>query len=255
MRMSRRLALYAVGGGAFTQDSFTYTGLHEWIDDGDGNFRLKFKGSGIFTPLKKIEIDVFLVGAGGGAKAQAGGGGGGYTATHKNITLTKGTPYEIKIGGSGLNQDGEASSAFEKSANGGKKSYIDEDNDIDFREGGAGGSGGGGYGYSSYNGGKGGSDGSDGAKAKAAGGKGQRTTTREFGEEGATLYAGGGGGCGHSSKVGGAGGDGGGGKGGHTSNGGQASGTENTGGGGGSGSAKTKGGSGIVIIRNAREAA
>ena len=68
---------------------FTYTGTYEYIDDGGGNWRIKFLSSGVFTPLKAMTIDAFLVGGGGGGYngTNSGGGGGGYTATYKNKTL------------------------------------------------------------------------------------------------------------------------------------------------------------------------
>ena len=123
-------------------------------------------------------------------------------------------------GGSGANLKGNASSVGDIcSANGG-----DGGNGSGGR--GSGGSGGGSIGY--YRGGNGGSDGSNGDNATGVdsigsstnstseGGKGQGTTTRYFGEEDGTLYAGGGGGKGaifNANGVGGTGGDGGGGNG------------------------------------------
>ena len=58
-------ALTAGCGGGISAPKFTYTGTHEYIDDGNGNWRIKFLTSGVFTPLKKMTIDVFLVGDGG----------------------------------------------------------------------------------------------------------------------------------------------------------------------------------------------
>lgn len=57
------------GGGAWVGiPNFTYTGTYETVDDGDGNWRIKFLTSGIFTLLKpkQLLIDVFCVGGGGG---------------------------------------------------------------------------------------------------------------------------------------------------------------------------------------------
>ena len=65
-----------------TAPKFTYTGTYECIDDGGGNWRIKFLSSGVFTPLKDMTIDVFLVGGGAGggngilANAAPGGGSG-----------------------------------------------------------------------------------------------------------------------------------------------------------------------------------
>lgn len=58
------------GGGAWVGiPNFTYTGTYETVDDGDGNWRIKFLTSGIFTLLKpkQLLIDVFCVGGGGEA--------------------------------------------------------------------------------------------------------------------------------------------------------------------------------------------
>lgn len=249
---------------------FTYTGDYEIVSDDDqpitvsqGNWKIRFLTSGTltFTNLNGAEngIDVFLVGGGAGGSRAA--GGGGYTTTLKAVKVAAGTAYAIEIGAGGIagvgnskaGGPGGTSNAFGASANGGKAngtaSFVGSD----------GGSGGG---ASSANGsgGKGGSDGSDGFNRDGThrdSGKGQGTTTREFGESGGKLYAGGGGGCTTTSSNGGAGGDGGGGDGGNTS-GGATSGETNTGSGGG-GAANNKaggsGGSGIVIIRNAREVA
>ena len=109
----------------------------------------------------------------------------------------------------------------------------------------------------------GGSDGGNGDPQNAANigidhwgspGKGQGTTTREFGESTGTLYAGGGGAGGNGSAQA-KGGSGGGGNG--AWNGNQpSSGAANTGGGGGGMYSNLtnvgKGGSGIVVIRNHR---
>ena len=57
------------GGGAWVGiPNFTYTGTYETVDDGDGNWRIKFLTSGVFTLLKpkQLLIDVFCVGGGGG---------------------------------------------------------------------------------------------------------------------------------------------------------------------------------------------
>ena len=45
---------------------FTYTGTYSLIDDGNGNWRIKFLSSGKFTPAKDMTVDVFIVGGGGG---------------------------------------------------------------------------------------------------------------------------------------------------------------------------------------------
>ena len=204
------------------------------IDDGGGNWRIKFLSSGTFTPLKAMTIDAFLVGGGGGG--QSPGGGGGYTTTAKSIALTANVDYTITVGAGGAagaiftpGTDGGNSEAFGYSAAGGQRANSNT-------QGGNGGSGGG----SSVqgHGSNGGSDGGNGSGKTP--GIGQGTTTREFGESTGDLYSGGGGG--KAEGLGGAGG------GGNYNEDGEA----NTGGGGGgSGS----GGSGIVIIRKHKETA
>lgn len=241
--------------------TFTYTGSYEIVDDAGNvldessesdmqteNWKIRFLTSGTlnFSKLGNAYngIDVFLVGGGGGGIL--GGGGGGYTTTATDISITTGTDYSIAVGSGGTNtanSQGGTSSAFEQTANGGYAPATE-------KEGGTGGSGGGGYGLN-VKGGNGGSDGSNGGAGSNTAGVGQGTTTREFGENSGTLYAGGGGGA--STSSGGNAGDGGGGAGASSSN--AANGATNTGGGGGgarSNYTPGTGGSGIVIMRNAR---
>lgn len=256
---------------------FTYTGDYEIVNDADepittsqGNWKICFLTSGVlkFTALNGAEngIDLFLVGGGGaggnggdtGTYKTGAGGGGGYTRTEKSVTVAVNTDYTVSIGAGGeknsttLGNNGNPggdTSAFGFTAAGGHGAagYNSAAGKI---AGGDGGSGGGGVG------GNGGSDGADCSGGNH--GAGQGTTTREFGSPEGTLFAGGGGG-----SNGGKGGDGGGGDG--AESGADKSGTNgdaNTGGGGGGGSYHTtsgnglggSGGSGIVIIRNHREA-
>lgn len=255
-----------------TIPEFTYTGDYEIVSDDDqpitvsqGNWKIRLLTSGtlVFSVLNGAEngVDVFLVGGGGGGSRAA--GGGGYTKTLKAVKVTVGTAYVIEVGAGGIagvgnskaGSSGGTSNAFGASANGGEAKTNGATSFV-----GANGGSGGGAGSSNGAGGQGGSDGSDGFHRNGTNqdsGKGQGTTTREFGESGGKLYAGGGGGGAITSSNGGAGGDGGGGDGGNTS-GGATSGATNTGGGGG-GAANNKaggsGGSGIVVIRNAREVA
>ena len=190
--------------------AYTYSGSHEKIDDGSGNWRIKFKSSGTlkFTNLGKWDgkLDVFCVGGG-------------------------------SAGGSG---NWDANNGYGKA-----------------------GSGGGAYGNGAVN--NGGSNGGNGDPQNAANigidhwgspGKGQGTTTREFGESTGTLYAGGGGAGGNGSAQA-KGGSGGGGNGAYSGTNAQpTSGEANTGGGGGGmyyGLTNVgKGGSGIAVIRNHR---
>lgn len=278
---------------------YTYTGVAQLIDDGGGNWRIKFLSSGTLTLGKKTKADAFLVGGGGGGCSRmtqdstvicgGAGGGGGYTATHKAVTLAKGTAYVITIGAggaggtySGLGKQGGTTKIVggdvSLTVNGGGVGGLNGSSGC---YGGAGGSGGGGNAASGYSslyalrGPLGGQDGGnsrkqDGSEATQGSswgnpfGKGQGTTTREFGESTGQLYAGGGG-CGTSLvntdeyNYGGAGGGAAGGR--YTDSGNNAS--ANTGGGGGgcgdgytSGSTSGgNGGSGILILRNARKEA
>ena len=247
--MSRRLATNFGVSGEF---EFTYT---DWngnplaentdyvvINDGGRNWRIKFLTSGIFTPAKNVNVDLFAVGGGGAGRSGSGrqaGGGGGYTQTVLAQALTGDTPYDVTVGLGGNNADGGDSSFGELITAGGGKKYAA------FDKGGNGGSGGAGRSNSSGNiSAVGGSNGSNGENGEGTGGEGQGTTTREFGELTGDLYAGGGAGAPYASTPW-PGGDGGGGAS-------RQDGTPNTGGGGGGGGAGGNGGSGIVVIRNAR---
>ena len=225
--------------GGFPQ--FTYTGDYTLLDDGDKNWRIKLLTSGTLTFEKSPgTIDVFLVGGGAGGgpsttninqyvTTKGAGGGGGRTKTVKNILVEKGEPYTITVGAGGaISTDGGVSSAFGNSVTVATAGGA--------WNGGNGGSGGG----AGCNNGKshanaGGTDGNNGAddasdSANYKGGTGQGTTTKEFGESNGDLYSTGGDGGGAEVK----------------------NGSANTGNG---GNRASEGGSGIVIIRNHREAA
>lgn len=236
---------------------FTYTGEYEILNDNNepivssnDNWKIKFLTSGILTFQSlngaKDGIDVFLVGGGGGGCSWSStsyygpGGGGGYTTTKTTTELNTEVSYEIVIGQGGTGStggsnsspatNGTASTAFSFIANGGTAPEEDRS--------------------------PAGSGGSSGAPLVSAGsphagfadgagngeytlndswiaGKGQGTTTREFGEATNTLYSTGG--AANSSKG--------------------KNGKPNTGDGGGGANSGTggNGGSGIVIIRNTRK--
>lgn len=240
-----------------------------------------FTVSDIFTvPYKVTNIQVFLVGGGAGGGINTGGGGGGYTETY-NLSVKPGDTYAVVVGAGG-----------NAGANGGSSKFGTYT-----ASGGIGTNGGSGGGQSTtqyestygtqQHGQKGGSNGSNGYEmyvyysavdysyqsrlsTSTTERLGQQTTTRAFGENTGTLYAGGGGGAGLRAYVngndesgyayqGGPGGAGGGGRGAdyppsvstytyYASSAGQ----DNTGGGGGGGNsanAASPGGSGIVIVR------
>lgn len=266
-----------VYSGAF---EFSYTGAYTTEGSLEGNFVIRFLTSGTLTITDHGDTggsyDLFAVGGGGGGGwyydggqglKPFGGGGGGYTSTKLGASLSVGS-YSITVGAGGAyNTDGQTSSfSSNLSAAGGTAAKNYKDYYIPY-SGGDGGSGGG----KCY--GNGGSDGSDAPAVSATAGipgKGQGSTTREFGESTGVLYAGGGSGgttgeTGRPPTTGGAGGGG---------NGvyfyldsnrrwafnSPTPGAANTGGGGGGGAwylyDKTiygaAGGSGIVCIRNHR---
>ena len=221
---------------------YSYTGNNLLVDDGNGNWRLKFLTSGtlVFNRIPSNLIDVFLVGGGGGNGNSeritdwCAAGGGGYTYTAKNLSVQTGMEYEIIVGAGGTRPTvsntqtrGGTSSAFGFSAEGGYSGKA--------FNGGNGGSGG--AGSNSTIPGANGGNGEAGTVYGAKGGIGQGTTTREFGDENAQVYATGG----YFSPQNG------------INN--QGNGTLNSGDGGGGTDNNTKhtiGGSGIVIIRNHR---
>lgn len=222
--------------------------------------QVRFLTSGVLVLSRDVVVDIFLVGAGGAGRY--GGGGGGYTKTVRGITLTAGTEYEIVIGEGGVattsssassyGTDGEATTAFGYTAEGGKTNQ--QSGSTTKLRGGAGGSGGG-AGTSSGAGADGGSNGMSGGAVSAAGGVGQGYTTRAFGEETGALYGAGGGGCpGSASDTPGKGGEPGAGDGAYGTDA-DLSGEANTGSGGGgtytSAGRVSNGGSGIVIVRPA----
>ena len=237
---------------------FTYSGTYQLLDDGksgsEQNWRIKFLTSGKLKFAKVVKnIDVFCVGGGGGGstvgyhEGYGGGGGGGYTTTTKKVPISAGVEYKIIVGAGGAGADkgqaasGGNTSAFGCSANGGKGGA---------HAGGNGGSGGA-RGHFIEDGAQGGTDGSDGGGDYHdfyTPGKGQGSTTREFGKSGATLYSGGGSGLDYNGSwpapidETGGGNDG-------SYGDSRANGVTNRGGGGSNGGS---GGSGIVVIRNAR---
>ena len=244
---------------------YTYTGEHTLVKDENDHWRVKLLSSGVLenTGDTDLEVDIFLVGGGAGSNGNYGsGGGGGYTATHKKIKISKGQRIEVVIGAGGTpgsSSVGGTTKFDTYSVNGGSNKN--------------GGSGGGGAAYTNAAsdgaiGGNGGEDGANGTAGntfqigiKEQGGNGQGSTTREFGEPGAELYASGGGARAEYSSNNGSGNGGTGGGGSpkiatdgsssSTIRGGSAGGGYGGGGGGGGGT----GAQGIVIIRDTRESA
>lgn len=126
-----------------------------------------------FTKLYSV-VDVFVVGAGGGSSG--GGGGGGFTKTELNVVLNIGEDYPITVG----QPNGGTSSGFGIWARGG--------NSNNGNNGGGGGSGGDGWGECT--GARNGANGASFAENGQSGGRGQVTTTREFGEAASGTFAG-----------------------------------------------------------------
>lgn len=223
---------------------------------------IEFKESGEFVVPPNVErMDVFLVGGGSsgngypGSNASnqfgGGGGGGGKTLTVSNLQANEGDVFPVRVGSGGARilgvnmNPGGISSFGNYTVSGG----TDNNGITGGGNGGSGGGHGGEYQWNrpSWYPSAGGSNGSDGQMNGSTGyGKGQKTTTRAFGEPDGELYAAGGGGGYRGTPAGGAGGGG-------TGGGGNA--VENTGSGGGgssggmSGSGGGKGGDGIVIVR------
>lgn len=190
-----------------TLPSYTFTGQHLLLDDGNGNWRIKLLSSGVLEWMSPDALlDIFMVG-GGASGTSRGGGGGGYTKTQKKYEIKKGQRVQVQIGAGGAS--GNSSSGN----NGGSSSFdtlsIGGGTTGSGNYAGNGGSGGGGSVFDlTSDAGNGGTDGASGGGRYSvgsanhyhtyAGGSGQGTTTREFGDAGAELYSGGGGGlCRH----------------------------------------------------------
>lgn len=209
--------------------NFTYTGKYKYINEGGGNWKIKFLTSGILQLEKNAFVDIFAVGGGADGSSTWQGGGSGETKTIFAQTLYSSSPsgrWEIlEIGNANQNTTLK------------NKEYSTTTTLLDASRG-SGSNGGSAGGDSGENGA------SDGDSTTI--GTGQNRTTREFGENDGKLYAGGGGG------INAIGGNGGGGDGATTEKKG-TDGLKNTGSGGGGGlssSSYGKGGSGIIIIRN-----
>lgn len=193
---------------------YSYTGNHTLVKDENNHWRIKFLSSGVLEWLSPdTSIDVFLVGGGSGADCQqisngiGFGGAGGYTKTFKKVTISPGQRINVVIGAGGVSASSAAAAA------GGTTSFGNYS-----AQGGQGPNGGSGAGANSlthyiadsYPAGNGGEDGADGGNAKVAygssrntvpGGKGQGSTTREFGEAGGELYSSAGGGSAYHSAT------------------------------------------------------
>lgn len=189
---------FCAKGGALPK--FTYTGEYNVRDDGV----VELLTSGTLVFLDPAVIDIFCVGGGGvggsfiaGGLTQMGapGGAGGYTATVLKQSVAGSYTITIGAGGKRGAIDGtETNFGNVITAQGGKgvAQNISSSAKLNGVDGGSG-SGGGVKSKSDY--GMGGSDGQNGENGyptSIKGGAGQGSTTREFGEINAKLYAGGG---------------------------------------------------------------
>lgn len=254
-----------------------FTGNHAIFGD-EVSGRIELYESGDLT-LYPGTYDLFLIGGGGSGifggydsseqtawHTGLGGGGSGYTKTFIGEKVDSVINVECVVGAGGAvnttanNQANLGSSTYLKFSTGNMKEakgggnynsspYVQSENGQN------GGSGGGAGQGDGSRGGVGGSDGSNGGNSPygPTGGIGQGTTTKAFGEDSQTLYAGGGGGPG---LPGGSGGGGRGAQGSTSGNTSATSGTPNTGSGGGCGYRNSRynlsagaGGSGLIIIR------
>ena len=209
---------------------FTYSGNYQVIDDGNGDYRVRFLDSANLTILQDTIVDLFLVGGGGGgASSNGAGGGGGYTTTSAYNTLEADTTYTLTIGAGGATATAGSRSAITQNSL--LIAYADGGDGASGTTGGDGGSGGG----VDTAGGINGNNGT--ASSATTYGMGQGITTCEFGNitgsscnTGYNLYATGG-----TGKSAG------------------ASGAANTGNGGDGGSTGGAGGSGIIVLSNYKE--
>ena len=120
-----------VGGSAISApiigEDFNWSGsdgTYQVLDDGGGNWRIKFLSSGTFTPLKNMVVDAFLVGAGGGAgSSYCGEGGAGYTTTVRSVVLTANTAYSIVVGAAGTNGNPSSAGGVHR-VGGGRQKHV-----------------------------------------------------------------------------------------------------------------------------------
>ena len=163
-----------------------------------------FSGAGTYNwqaPGVSLLDAVFLVGGGGGGGAEF-GGGGGYTKTFRNIPITPGQFIQIIIGSGGDGMYDDAS--INPGQDGGFSQFMNSNYRAEGGIGGKfngsgntgnGGSGGGGRLWNIH----GVSDGNNSNNTHPQqAGKGQGSTTRDFGELSGSLNAGGGGGSDHN---------------------------------------------------------
>lgn len=287
-----------VSGTAYYFRAFSYAIKNgaEWVHPTSHTAAVSTtKGQKVFTasttwtvPEGVRSIDIFCVGGGGGGDYgentqntsvkpyySGTGGGGGYTRTAWKVAVVPAQKLKVIIGNGGTGGKWTGKNNTTAPTDGSKTSVSVENGKLllealggkrGTNEGGDGGSGGGGSAeQDEAKGGNGGSNGGNGSRTDGTnGGNGQGTTTKAFGENTGTLYAGGGGAGGSDkSGTGGIGGPGGGGNGARANQGGTyndipLSGTANTGGGGGGGASwqhlaergsGADGGSGVCIIR------
>ena len=101
--------------------AYTYTGNSRLVDEGDGDWSIRFLTGGEFTSHQDVAIEAFVVGGGGAGNRMGGAGGGGYSTTATGIAVSGGLAYPIEIGAGGASSGaaGGNSTAFNCTGNGG----------------------------------------------------------------------------------------------------------------------------------------
>lgn len=199
--------------------SFKFSGDYELVDDDNkaitdfanytGNWKIRFLTSGLFAFTEHNGwdgvIDIFSVGGGSGSPFgtafHGGGGAGGYTTTARGVSTEENDVIDVIVGAGGVAADkawGEGGTG--RSGRGGTSSFgnwakaaggkggVDLTDGYDGLSGGTGGQQ---YGKSTKIPATDGADG-DWVDKKKNPGKGQGTTTREFGESKGDPYSNGG---------------------------------------------------------------
>lgn len=105
--------------------TFTYTGNCEVVDDGDGNWKIRFLTSGTFTSINAMQIDVFLVGGGVGGSGgtwngseynMGAGGGGGLILLKNSIPVANGSFIKVTVGNGGAGCSGRCVASYGESS-------------------------------------------------------------------------------------------------------------------------------------------
>lgn len=98
---------------------YTYTGDHQFTEDGSGNWEIKCLSSGTLTFSEEPGLtDILLVeGERNGGYSTVSGEGMEYTLTERNVAVSAGESYKIIVGGGGealTDDDGNGIVIFRK---------------------------------------------------------------------------------------------------------------------------------------------